>query len=245
MALMLREMSTTYGRSPGGYIWAVLEPVAAIGLLTIVFSLVLKSPGLGTNFPLFYATGYLPFSFYQQVAGKTGAAIGFSKPLLAYPGVTYVDSIIARFMLNALTNLMIMYIVFTGIIIVYDTRSIIDVMSLAQALAMSAALGLGIGCLNCYLGATFPIWGVIWTVINRPLFIASCIFFTFDQAPRFAQDFLWWNPLVHIVGMMRRGFYPTYDAGYVSTLYVYSIAIVTMCLGLILLHRYHKDILND
>ena len=26
-ALIMREMQTTYGRSPGGYLWAVLEPV--------------------------------------------------------------------------------------------------------------------------------------------------------------------------------------------------------------------------
>ncbi|MDJ0823602.1 MAG: sugar ABC transporter permease, partial [Paracoccaceae bacterium] len=26
MALMLREMSTSFGRSPGGYLWAILEP---------------------------------------------------------------------------------------------------------------------------------------------------------------------------------------------------------------------------
>ena len=35
-ALVLREMSTTNGRSPGGYLWAILEPAAGIALLTIV-----------------------------------------------------------------------------------------------------------------------------------------------------------------------------------------------------------------
>ena len=36
VALMLREMVTTYGRSPGGYIWAVVEPVAAATALRAV-----------------------------------------------------------------------------------------------------------------------------------------------------------------------------------------------------------------
>ena len=39
IALMLREMSATYGRSSLGYLWAILEPVAGIFLLTFVFSL--------------------------------------------------------------------------------------------------------------------------------------------------------------------------------------------------------------
>jgi capsular polysaccharide transport system permease protein len=30
VALIMREMATSYGRSPGGYIWAIAEPVAGI-----------------------------------------------------------------------------------------------------------------------------------------------------------------------------------------------------------------------
>lgn len=44
MALVLREMSSRYGRSPGGYIWAVLEPVGTILILSIAFSFMLRSP---------------------------------------------------------------------------------------------------------------------------------------------------------------------------------------------------------
>ncbi len=61
-ALMLREMSTTSGRNPGGYIWSILEPVAGIALMSWIFITIgLSSPGLGTNFAMFYATGLLPF----------------------------------------------------------------------------------------------------------------------------------------------------------------------------------------
>jgi ABC-type polysaccharide/polyol phosphate export systems, permease component len=52
MALILREIATTYGRSPGGYVWAVLEPAAGIALLTLIFSAGFRSPPLGTVFSL-------------------------------------------------------------------------------------------------------------------------------------------------------------------------------------------------
>ena len=45
MALMLREMATTYGRSAGGYLWAILEPILGIALLSVIFSLALARPG--------------------------------------------------------------------------------------------------------------------------------------------------------------------------------------------------------
>ena len=37
VALMLREIATTYGRSPGGYVWALADPILGIALLTLVF----------------------------------------------------------------------------------------------------------------------------------------------------------------------------------------------------------------
>ena len=53
LALILREMSSTHGKSPGGYLWMVLEPALGIALLSAIFSLGFRSPRLGTNFPIF------------------------------------------------------------------------------------------------------------------------------------------------------------------------------------------------
>ena len=79
-ALMLREMATTYGRSPGGYLWAILEPVVGILLLTAIFSIAFHTPPLGVNFPIFYATGLVPFTLYLTVSSKTSLALLFSSP---------------------------------------------------------------------------------------------------------------------------------------------------------------------
>lgn len=66
-ALVLREMATTYGRSPGGYIWAILEPVGGIALLSILFSLAFLHPALGSNFQLFYASGLVPLTVFTSI----------------------------------------------------------------------------------------------------------------------------------------------------------------------------------
>lgn len=52
LALILREMSTRYGRTPGGYVWMIVEPMAGIMLLAVGFSLLLRSPSLGISFLL-------------------------------------------------------------------------------------------------------------------------------------------------------------------------------------------------
>ncbi|MEM6933365.1 MAG: sugar ABC transporter permease, partial [Pseudomonadota bacterium] len=118
-ALILREMSTSYGRSPGGYIWAVLEPAAGIALLSLVFSVAFRTPSLGTSFPMFYATGMLLFVMFADVQSKVALSLLFSKQLLTYPTVTFVDAMLARFVLNVITQLMVGYIILAGIMLLF------------------------------------------------------------------------------------------------------------------------------
>lgn len=244
-ALMLREMETTYGRNPGGYVWAVLEPALGIALLTFIFSLAFRAPPIGINFPIFYATGMVPFLMYSDVSAKVAQSILFSRPLLFYPSVTFVDAIIARFALNFVTQLLVTYVIFFGIIVIFDTRTSPDLVLIVYALAMVGVLSLGIGVMNSYLNMRFPIWARIWAIFNRPMFILSCIFFIFESIPQPYRDILWWNPLVHIVGQMRHAFYPSYDAAYVSIPYVMGIGLTTMLFGLVFLLRYHRDLINN
>lgn len=243
-ALVLREMSTRYGRTPGGYVWAILEPLAAILFLSVGFSLVMRTPALGTSFLLFYTTGYLPFHTYQSLSNQIGASLRFSKPLLKYPAVSWLDAVLARFLLNSLTNVLVTIILIGGILIVVDGRTVVDLPPIIEAMSMALLLGLGMGVVNCAISGLYPLWEVIWAIINRPLFLASGIFFLFDNMPPLAQQILWYNPLIHVVGLMRRGFYPTYTASYVDPVYVLAVSLALLALGLLLLGRYHRDILT-
>ncbi len=244
IALMLREMSTTHGRSPGGYIWAVLEPIAGIALLSLVFSVAFRSPALGQSFPMFYATGMLPFIMFSDISAKLAQSLNFSRPLLAYPTVTFLDALIARFVLNLITQLMVGYILFTGLILLFETRVAPNLGTIVETYALCAFLALGVGTLNAFLFTRFPIWQQAWSILMRPMFIISGIFFLFETIPQPYRDYLWWNPLIHITGLMRNGFYPTYDVPYVSPLYVCFVSLITLTLGLVFLRRYHRDILD-
>jgi capsular polysaccharide transport system permease protein len=242
-ALILREMATSYGRSPGGYLWAVLEPLAGLALMTFVFSLMLRKPGLGHNFMYFYASGVLPFQLYSQLSSTLAASIRFSRPLLEYPAVSFMDAMLARFTLNAVTHILVMFLVIGGIILFYGLRPMLDWGAIFMSLAMAMALAVGVGTLNCYLVSAYPLWERIWAVMNRPLFIISGVFFLPDQVPQPVRDYLLYNPILHVVGELRRGMFPTYDAVYVSPVYVFSLSMGLTIFGLLFLLRYHKDLI--
>ena len=243
VALILREMSTTYGRSPGGYLWAIIEPAAGVALLTAIFSIGFRAPPLGTSFPLFYAAGILPFLMFNDISNKIGQTIQFSRALLKYPRVTFLDAIIARLVLNSFAQLLVNGIVLSFILWGLGARASLDPRNIALAYLMVICLATGIGTLNAFLTLAYPLWTTIWAIVTRPLFIISGIFFVFESVPARYGDLLWFNPLVHIVGAMREGFYPFYHPSYVSPLYVLGVSATTFIAGLFLLWRHHRDIL--
>jgi len=243
-ALMLREMGSTYGDSPGGYVWAIIQPIGMIIVLSLGFSLLVRSPSLGTSFVLFYATGFLTYDLYNQMMKKVGDALNYSKPMLAYPRVLWLDAIIARFALNLLTLMTVFCIIITAVLTVIQTRTVLSINPILVGLAMAAVTGAGVGMVNCLLGGLFPIWKVVWKIATRPMFIASGVFFIYEDMPPLVQDILWWNPVLHATGMVRSGFYPNYYATYVSPAYVFGLALILVATGLMFLHTYHKKILH-
>lgn len=244
VALILREMSTTYGRSPGGYIWAVAEPALGLVLLVAIFSTGFRTPPLGTNFAIFYASGLLPFFTFLQVSNKVGQSINFSRQLLSYPRVTIVDALMARFVLCALTQFLVSYLILMVILTTMETRTVIVLPVIVSAFAMATALGLGIGTLNAVLMAYYPIWQSIWSVITRPLVLISGVIILHDRIPVPYRDWLSWNPLVHVVGHSRTGFYYSYRGEYVDITYVYGVSLVCGAVGLLFLRRYYRDSLE-
>lgn len=242
VALMLREMVTTYGRSPGGYLWAVLEPVAAIALLAFAFSLAFHAPSLGSSFALFYATGYLIYMLFHDLSNKIATSVRFSKSLLTFSAVSWLDALVARFLLNLLTHLMVIMLVIGAMLAALDTRASPDFPLIANAIGMVAVLAFGVGVINCYLFMAFPAWERVWMVITRPLFIISGVFFLFEDLPRWVQGILWFNPVFHATGEMRAGLYPTYSPDYVSPIFAYGLGLSLTVIGLMLMAR-HVDVL--
>lgn len=236
LALMMREMSTRYGRSAGGYIWAILEPVGMIAILSVVFGLAMRTPAIGSSFPLFFATGFLTFQFYTELSSFSSSAINMNKPLLTYPRVTPIDAILGRFFLQFFTLSTSAIIIFSGIIFFEEIHTIYDFTAIVKAVLYASLLGLGVGATNTVLFTFVPTYQNVWKIINRPMFLISGVFFTYEDMPRAVQEILWFNPVMHVIGLMRRGFYPSYHATYVSEFYVGGMAILFLTIGFFLVY---------
>ena len=90
----------------------------------------------------------------------------------------------------------------------------------------------------------FPIWQRVWAIMNRPMVLLSGVILLYDNLPSAFQAILWYNPLIHVMGVSRAGFYPYYAADYVSLTYVFGVAMGCFVVGFLLLRRYGRWILQ-
>ena len=166
-ALMLRGMGTRNSRAAGGYLWAIAQPLGSTLLIALAFSLMLKSPPLGTSFILFYATGTIPFRLYGAMANKVAGAISASRGLLAYPVVTRSTRSSPQFALGFMTDALVAVGILGGIALLTDADIALDLAPAAGAFVLAALIGLGVGTLNCVLFGFFPTWKNVWSVLSR------------------------------------------------------------------------------
>lgn len=236
-ALLIREMSTRFGSKPGGYVWAIIDPAGHIAFMSLIFMAITHTPALGKSFALFFATGYLAFQFYGAMAGFLNGAIKANRTLLSYPNVAPIDTIVARYILQAGTTSVVSFCVLGVILLTVDQPIYLNWPAIIEAAFAATVLGLGIGIFNNVATLRFPLYEQVFNIINRPMFLISGVFFLPDALPAPIRDIVLLNPLVHVVMLFRKGFYPEYRADMMNMTYLYSFALTILFMGLLLFTR--------
>jgi capsular polysaccharide transport system permease protein len=243
-ALILRETGSRDTRNSLGFLWNLIDPIATIAMLSIMFSIISRSARLGTSFQLYYVTGVVPFHLYQALASRVAGSVRFSRNLLGFPSVTILDALLARFLLISFTNILVFVILLAIVNQYYDLRIHPDVGAILLALAMAMAFGLGVGTLNAVLFIASPTYESVFNIVTRPLMLASGVLFLLNDLPDQVFFYLKWNPCAHFVGELRHAFYPEYDASFVSPGFVFLVSGICFTLGLVGLRRYVVDALE-
>lgn len=244
-ALLIREMSTRFGNKPGGYVWALLDPVAHVLMLTIIFQAIAHLPPLGTSFTLFFATGYIGFNFYQSTTNYLNDALKANKALLSYPNVAPIDTLVARLFLQMGTMGMVAVIVLGVTINSLHTPITLDWIALLAAVLAAALLALGVSLCNTVLFLRSPLYEKIYQIAMKPSFMLSGVFFLPDALPHPFREIIAYNPIVHIVALFRKGFYAEYRATTLDLNYLMGWIFVCLIGGLTLFTLSTRTLRNE
>ena len=109
-----------------------------------------------------------------------------------------------------------------------------DWLGLMGAIVLGSMLGTGMGLVFCMASVASSLVDRIRGVISRPLFWISGIFFTADAIPHEFLGVARWNPILHVIELVRQAFYPNYTSRIASATYVLAWSISLLALGFLL-----------
>ncbi len=235
-ALVIREFKTRFGHYHFGYLWALAEPVAHVAVLSIIFGLRSRTTPEGIDFPVFLATGIIPFLLFRRMITRGMSAIEGNRALFSYRQVKPLDTLIARAVLE-ITIYSIVFVVFMAGAgwLGFDiaAQDPLGVMAVFFTLGL---FGLGLGALACVFATFVPDATLIVPLILRPLYFISGIFFSIERVPAEYREYLLWNPVLHAMELIRASYFQRIDTAYGDPLYLLWFTVGALSLGLLTFH---------
>src|SRR5690606_27987409 len=211
-ALLMRETRTRFGDQQLGYLWALISPLLVIFTFVALITFGGRGAPDGMSPVAFIATGLLPYTMFNHTLGKVQNATPSNRALLFYPQVFPLDLAISRFVLEVITYVAIFIILLGGEAAWQGSLKIDNLAHTLSGLLLGGLLGAGLGLV---VGAGTLYWSTLEQIISpilRPLFFISGIFFSANDLPTPALAILSYNPVLHVVEMVRDGWFPSYTS---------------------------------
>ena len=234
-ALILRETRTRFGSHQLGYLWALLEPLMWIGTFWGMYEIAGRKVAHGLDTIGFLATGILTYEIFSKNVSRIGEAINGNKALLFYPQVQPIDLVWARAALETATLSAVFVTVMLGAAFVRkELPQVDDLLATMGGLLLAAALGTAVGLFFCMCAVLSNAVERLRGPLMRPLFWISGLFFTIDNVPPQAQRYFLLNPVLHVVELVRSGWFVGYESPRASPLYVFAFVLLFLSVGLLL-----------
>jgi len=227
-------MHSRFGRSRFGYLWALIEPISHVAVMSVVYWAINRQAPVGDNVILFFVTGVLPYFLFQKTALHLGGALRGNQLLMRLPLVSGMDIVVARALLEGATWLVVLTIILSAMILGGRAPLPNEPLVCAAAAVMTFGLGFGVGLINAVLMTIWKSWVMIYPTITRPLYHFSAIFFFIDRIPADLRDWLSWNPMMHAVQWFRAGYMTDFASAALDRGYLLKWVVATVLLGLCL-----------
>lgn len=234
-ALVLLELSSRFGKSRGGYMWVLVEPLAHLLVPMFIFGFIRHGLVPGVEYPVFLVYGFLPFLFFRSICLQTVNGVNAAQGLLSYRQVQLMDVFIAKVIAYAVIQAVVFAIVLTGLAIFdYDVLPRYPV-EFAAVLALTTMLAFGLGLIFAAIASLVPDARSMIQIMFMPLYFASGILF---PVTRFADEWvrlMAYNPLLHLVELIRATAIDGYEPmKYLNITYPVVLAVISIAIGLML-----------
>lgn len=240
-ALILRELSTRFGRENLGFLWLFVEPALLGGTIGLMHHV--SGHGLpgGIDVLSFWVLGYIPFYLFRAVVNRAPSAIVSNQSLLFHRRITILDIMLSRNLLDgaAVLGAMAVFVLILG-----AATGSWPVEPAKLVLGMALMLGIAHG-LSLLLAA-----GSVYTdMFDRLTHLATYLtmpllgsFYMVFWLPTELQEIALWIPTVHCFELVRDGQFGTAVPTHYDIPFVLGAVALLNLFGLAALRKARRDL---
>jgi ABC-type polysaccharide/polyol phosphate export permease len=237
-ALALKELKVRYKRSVLGFLWALLNPALMMGVLTVVFSTILRF-GI-PHYAIFLLSVLLPWTFFSQslsyavesIVGNGELIKKVSVPKLVFPVAAVVSNII---------NLLLSFIPMALVVLAmrhpfYSTWLYLPVPILALII-----FTLGAAFFFAAANVYYRDVAHILQVVISAWFYFTPIIYALDFIPANRQWLFKLNPIIYVINGFRLAIYYGQLPKWSSIAASFACAFIALFIGFAIFRKYQDD----
>jgi capsular polysaccharide transport system permease protein len=241
-ALMIRELSTRFGRENIGFLWIMAEPLLFAGLVAALWRITKGPEEHGISIIAFVVTGYIPITLFRHGVARSVAVFTVNSSLLYHRQIKILDFIFTRFMIEFLGGLMAY--LFAAIVLM-----------LFKEFPVPQNIGLFLAGWLVYSLFCFSLCLIIAPVsemsevMEKFVPVTTYIMIPFSGLFNLAswltptmREYFLWSPFVHGMEMMRKGIWGDQITAYYNIWNPIICSIVAALIGLALCRRVRRTL---
>jgi len=244
-AIFVRELNSRFARFKLGYLWALLEPISVIVILSLIRGRFTAGYVAGINPVLFFASGIIAYLLFRNIATSSLLSIEANRGLFNYQRVKPADILVARGILDLLVALGTSCFIFPGMYLSgfkFTWNNSLEVMAALVCLLMLAG---GLGCVCSVLGPLWPEARKVVPMFIRPLFYASGIFYPANSIPPGLKKYALMNPLLHAIEILRGAMFAGYTSHEGNWMFLFCCSISCFFIGLAIHRVFQKTVVTS
>lgn len=230
-ALMIRELTTRFGRDNIGFLWIMVEPLLFALLVAVVWNIMHGKTEHGIGVTAFIVSGYIPITLFRHGVTRSVAVFTANNSLLYHRQVKVVDFIFVRFIIELIGGLMA-YLFIALVLMGFGEFPVpADIGLILAGWMVYALFTLSLCLIIAPLSEMSEVAEKFMPVTTYIMIPFSGLFTLTSWLPPAMREYLLYSPFVHGMEMMRKGIWGDQITAYYNPWYPLSWAAGLSVIG--------------
>ncbi len=234
-ALLMRELTTRFGREGLGFVWVIGEPLIFCFGVLFMWTLIKPAYEHGIRLGPIVMTGYMALLLYRHMVAFSMGAVSGNIGLLHHRQIGILHLFIARNLMEFAGSTAAFIVVYVVLFAMGQVDLPHDYLLLYSGWLLIGWTGFGLALVFAGLAMRYELMERLVPVLTYAMVPLSGAFFMVEWLPAQYREPYLLVPLPHGIEMLRAGVFGEFVHTYYHPFYAFAVGGVMVAIGLLLL----------